>query len=352
MAGTRSSARLAGQGSSTAVSQNKSSPKAPAGTKRKSDSGVSPGPKRGRKTAEKKQQTLEQTLEDPKTDTELEKHVDEKKNDNEPANSSNGASTEQGGKDHPGRPGKGARHSNGAGDGETSTKKNVDVTGDRPNSNESEEKLKGETATAEKQSDATKQEPSKNTVGTGAVQAEDGEVTGVTANGGDSAVEPHKRGGEMPSRMLENGSLYFFFRGRVGIDDPKDVNEIARSYMIMRPLPHGAKLGEGTVGDEGNCRILALPKKVLPTSGKDRFMVFVEKAKTSFQDLKENFLSSSDYTTQTVGVRHTPAVTPVGEGVYAITTTGRESHLAYILTIPSELSEVQKPSAVVNVEAS
>lgn len=40
--------------------------------------------------------------------------------------------------------------------------------------------------------------------------------------------------------------------------------------------------------------------------------------------------------------RHTNAVTPVGEGVYAVTTTGRESHLSYILTVPSKIDEVQK----------
>lgn len=52
-------------------------------------------------------------------------------------------------------------------------------------------------------------------------------------------------------------------------------------------------------------------------------------------------LSSSDYTTKTAGARRTPAAAPIGEGVYAITKTGRDTHLAYILTIPSELSEVQ-----------
>lgn len=71
-------------------------------------------------------------------------------------------------------------------------------------------------------------------------------------------------------------------------------------------------------------------------------MVFVEKAKASFKELKDEFMSASDYATKTVGTSHTPAATPIGEGVYAITTTGRESHLAYILTIPSKLGEVQK----------
>lgn len=58
-------------------------------------------------------------------------------------------------------------------------------------------------------------------------------------------------------------------------------------------------------------------------------------------DIKST-LTSSDYATKTAGARHTPAAAPIGEGVYAITQTGRDTHLAYILTIPSELSEVQK----------
>lgn len=146
----------------------------------------------------------------------------------------------------------------------------------------------------------------------------------------------------MPSSILEKGIVYFFFRARVNITDPQDVNDIARSYMILRPLPKGAKLSDGPIGDEGNCRLLAIPKKVLPLSGKDRFMAFVDGAKKSFKDLKDDFLSSSDYATKTAGTSHSPAATPVAEGVYAITTTGRESHFAYMITIPSELGEVQK----------
>ena len=164
----------------------------------------------------------------------------------------------------------------------------------------------------------------------------------TTATNGESAVEPKGREGETPSNILEKGIIYFFFRGRVGIDDPKDVNDIARSYIVVRPIAHDAKLGEGPIGDAGNSRLFALPKKVLPTSGRDRFITFVEKTHSSFKQLKDEFLSSADYETKTVGVRHTPAATPVGEGVYSITTTGRESHLAYILTVPSELGEVQK----------
>jgi hypothetical protein len=40
--------------------------------------------------------------------------------------------------------------------------------------------------------------------------------------------------------------------------------------------------------------------------------------------------------------RHRPAATPFGEGVYSITTTGKSTHLAYILTAPDDLGPVQK----------
>jgi hypothetical protein len=113
----------------------------------------------------------------------------------------------------------------------------------------------------------------------------------------------------------------------------------------MRPMPEGGKITDGAIQDVGNNRLLALPKKVWPKSGKDRFMVFVEKAGVSMDTLKEEFFQGSEYSTKTTGTRQTPEVTPIGEGVYAlVSTSGSPSttHLAYMLTIPSEMGEVQK----------
>lgn len=90
------------------------------------------------------------------------------------------------------------------------------------------------------------------------------------------------------------------------MEDPSKVQDLQRSFFVLRPLPDGAKLTDGAVQDVGNNRLIALPKKVWPKSGKDRFMVFVEKAKTSMATLKEEFFSGSDYATQTMGTRHTP----------------------------------------------
>ena len=170
-------------------------------------------------------------------------------------------------------------------------------------------------------------------------QAEDG---GVKA---DAVEEDKRREEKMPSNILEKGIVYFFTRGRVTVDDPDSVQDLQRSFFVLRPLPDGAKLTDGAIQDVGNNRLIALPKKVWPKSGKDRFMVFVEKAKTTMETMKEEFFPGSEYSTKTTGTRHTPEVTPLGEGVYAITSTGGgqgQTHLAYMLTIPSEIGEVQK----------
>jgi len=161
-----------------------------------------------------------------------------------------------------------------------------------------------------------------------------------------NTVEEHGREKDsetVPSSILEKGIIYFFIRGRVSVGkEPSSVDDIARSFILLRPIAKDAKLGSGSIGDAGNSRLLAVPKKVLPTSGRERWISFVEKAGASFPQLREEFLSSTEYETKTVGTRHKPGVTPVAEGVYAITSTGRESHLAYILTLPEELGEVQK----------
>jgi hypothetical protein len=170
-------------------------------------------------------------------------------------------------------------------------------------------------------------------------KAHDAEDASASKN--SSAVKPEAES-DVPSSILEKGIIYFFIRGRVGIEDPSGVDDIARTYFLLRPIEKDAKLGKGPIGDAGNTRIIALPKKVFPRSGKDRFMTFVDKSGASYDEIKKEFLSSSDYETKTAGTRHTPAATPVGEGVYALTSTGRESHLVYMLTLPEKRDEVQE----------
>ncbi|EGR45190.1 uncharacterized protein TRIREDRAFT_81659 [Trichoderma reesei QM6a] len=164
----------------------------------------------------------------------------------------------------------------------------------------------------------------------------------VKSENGTTGRAKADKGKDAPASILEKGIIYFFIRGRVDVDKPEEVDDIARSFIILRPIGHDAKLSKPPLADAGNTRILVLPKKVLPSSGRDRFLAFVDKTGASYDEIKGQFLAGADYETKTKGTRHTPAATPVGEGVYAITSTGRESHLAYMLTIPQELGEVQK----------
>ncbi len=116
----------------------------------------------------------------------------------------------------------------------------------------------------------------------------------------NSIIEDKERKAEIPSSILEKGVIYFFFRPRVNVEDPQGMEDVSRSYIVLRPLPKGAKLGKGPLDDLGNNRLLALPKKTLPKSRRDRFLVFVEKAKVKIQDLREQF-AGNEHATKTSG---------------------------------------------------
>ena len=71
-------------------------------------------------------------------------------------------------------------------------------------------------------------------------------------------------------------------------------------------------------------------------------MGFVEKTGQTMKELQENYLSGEKYETSTRGERTVPEAKLYAEGVYAITSTKRASHLAYILTIPGEVGPLQE----------
>ncbi|KAK4945970.1 hypothetical protein LTR10_014772 [Elasticomyces elasticus] len=316
----RSSARIAGKSSQASSSPPQPKP-SPATKKRKNEtSGATPTAKRGKKGAEPEQKTIEETMQNGGAD-EAEQE--------EPAPTN----AEQ----HTGQ------------EPTQQTEKEQDkptVQDDATDAKQEDEKQEPE---SQAESDAKMTDVGEKQQDDAAERKEEAEPEPSeqkdekpAATNGDAVEAGAREDDDVASSILEKGIIYFFFRARVNVEDPQDVNDVARTYMVMRPIPLDAKISDGPIGDQGNCRLLALPKKVLPVSGKDRFLAFVEKAKTSFDDLKSSFLQGSEYETKTAGTSHSPPVTPLAEGVYAITSTGRESHLAYIINIPSELGEVQK----------
>nr|OQO31436.1 hypothetical protein B0A51_02147 [Rachicladosporium sp. CCFEE 5018] len=151
-----------------------------------------------------------------------------------------------------------------------------------------------------------------------------------TADFSHDAIEDDKsREKAQPSNIMEKGIIYFFTRGRVGTDNPDSVQDLQRSFFVLRPLPAGGKLTDGAV----------------EVKNAHKFMSFVEKAGASISELKSELFEGSTYSTKTTGTNHTPNIAPIGEGVYAFTHTGGgrgSTHLVYHLTIPSELGEVQQ----------
>lgn len=138
-----------------------------------------------------------------------------------------------------------------------------------------------------------------NEVKQAAKEEQDEKTTEISKNA-ESIVADEKREKIMPSSILEKGIIYFFFRGRVGVEEPQGIEDVARSHIVLRPLLLGAKIGSGPLQDTGSARLLALPKKMLPKSTKDRFLTFVEKSPISIKDLRERF-AGTEYATKTVG---------------------------------------------------
>lgn len=74
------------------------------------------------------------------------------------------------------------------------------------------------------------------------------------------------------SPIMEKGVMYFFFRPRVAVEHAESLDDVQKSYIVLRPLPLGAKLKDGKVQDEGNNRLIVVPKKKLPVRGYEKFL--------------------------------------------------------------------------------
>lgn len=194
----------------------------------------------------------------------------------------------------------------------------------------------------EEEDEEMKEEPEEAANGAATSKEED-KMEKLATKDSQSAIKVSpEREDVLPSSILEKGIIYFFFRPRVNVEDPHDFSDVAHSFFVLRPTPKGAKIENGPIGDDtANCRLLILPKKRYPSSGRERDMGFVEKAQVSLKTISESLMTQMTYETKTRGERTRPEARPYAEGVYALVKEGRNSHLAYILTIPQQLGNVQ-----------
>ncbi|KAK9238842.1 hypothetical protein V1525DRAFT_357635, partial [Lipomyces kononenkoae] len=155
------------------------------------------------------------------------------------------------------------------------------------------------------------------------------------AEAGEGAIE-------VPKTVLEEGLIYFFFRPKVGTTEASSVEDVQRTYVVLRPLPFTSTDMKDTVKRVGrdDCRMIIIPKKTLPTTGGGRLIGLVTKVHSSVDDITDQ-LDTEKYSTKTRGERTLPSARPIAEGVYVLTQEDNMHYLSYILTVPQEQTEVE-----------
>jgi hypothetical protein len=133
------------------------------------------------------------------------------------------------------------------------------------------------------------------------------------------------------TKVLEGGDIFFAYRPKIDKQIAKSIDDVQRLYMILHP--RGKPL----------YRLIIIGEKRLPSvngGGDRKTWGFVAKFAERANDVEDE-LDPERYETKTRGVRQVPAARPAGEGIYAIVSHERHTHLAYVLELPPEPGEVQ-----------
>ncbi|KAK9456454.1 hypothetical protein V1511DRAFT_282781 [Dipodascopsis uninucleata] len=141
------------------------------------------------------------------------------------------------------------------------------------------------------------------------------------------------------NEIIEEGSIYFFFRPKVDVDSAKSLTDIQRTYIVLSPFKLATSHKGDNTDNSSDCRLLLVPKKTLPGAG-ERFLSIVSKTGVNKKEIKE-FLDQETYDTKTRGERHVGAARPVCQGVYVLVSDGKTNRLSYAITSPSETTEVE-----------
>lgn len=136
---------------------------------------------------------------------------------------------------------------------------------------------------------------------------------------------------------LERGSIYFFYRPKVGGKKPEELHDIEQMYMLLTP------------DEKKEFRLAVIGHKRLPApskKGRRRFWGFVDMVTNDPEAMAEE-LKSPDLGEGLPASKRIPAARPVGEGVYRIIRHEDHTHLVYALEEPREPGVAQD---IFNVE--
>lgn len=133
--------------------------------------------------------------------------------------------------------------------------------------------------------------------------------------------------GDVKTRVLEQGDIFFFYRPKVEAEEVSDVQDVQRFYMVMAP--------EG-----GKYRLFVVGQKQMPgieegrSAAEERSWALNVLTTPNPDDIREALLAE-EYGTKTRSKRRVPAAAPAGEGKYCIVNHGGDhTELAYVLEMP------------------
>jgi len=133
-------------------------------------------------------------------------------------------------------------------------------------------------------------------------------------------------------KLLEKGSIYFFYRPRVNHETVDSNEDVQRFYFILKP--ENADI----------YRLATVGKKKLPDpdeKGEQRFWGYIDMVRNTPEPLRSE-LSEKVYNTRSMAERHLPVSRPAGQGLYGLVLYNNNTHFIYRLQTPEQTGDVQK----------
>lgn len=138
----------------------------------------------------------------------------------------------------------------------------------------------------------------------------------------------------MVTNTVERGDIYFFYRPKIDIEQPKGIDDVQRLYMALLP-------------DKGSqCRLFIVGKKRMPdiipgeSDPGEREWIMIDLVAAPAEVGKA--LQPIRYQTKTRGEREQGEAIPAGEGRYGIFERDGATQLAYRLANPDKPGKAQR----------
>ena len=138
-------------------------------------------------------------------------------------------------------------------------------------------------------------------------------------------------------RFIENGDIFFFYRPKIDTEEVKDIEDVQRFYMVTC----------NDINKNKNYRLFMFGSKKMPeivegkSGSEERNWALNILSSSNADEIHNELLLPTEYTTKTRGKRRLAAAQPAGEGKYSIIRHDSHTELAYILEIPEVPGSIQ-----------